>query len=537
MQTSARTPRLLMAAAVVVSLLAGCGEPLTAYYAAGHDPSRVGTVMVLPFMDARTFRSENDPANDTIGTDMRGVFAEALRRQDRFAGVQILEPDLVRPSDSLTVEDALSYGRGHGADLVVVGQVFSYTDTRAASIPPRAGMFVRFVSVPEERLVFVGDHYLNAGAPGAEGGREKQARLVCDAILNSYAKAAESREAGGVVDLRREDVTTRGVANLVPTATENVATVLFLPYHELPNPANLVEKTGGGAVVTSLYQMELARLGSFRLANAQSGQVSSSALLPVEEALSLARQAGADYVVRGQVVEFRRAASVPSLYSVVISTALLAAQVLFAEMSGVDVATEVWRVEDGVCVYAKRDRSRQKYVVQAEKTVRRLAQSTIPELASAINNAPEAGVEPLIDSIVLPPLEVEHSGGDGEDGVTDVEEVAPEEVEGGDVSTDDRGDNDGGDNADGDAETDAVTPEDAAPASGPATEGDNDANAKTNDDTEVEGDPVAESATTEDAVPAEGDSPGRGAEAGDEADAEDAAVKNPFQESMDGLDY
>ncbi|MCC8165732.1 MAG: hypothetical protein LIQ31_06205 [Planctomycetes bacterium] len=175
--------------------------------------------------------------------------------------------------------------------------------------------------------------------------------------------------------------------------------VLILPYHDRPNPNNLIENTGGGEVVTTLYATQLAMDPRIRMLWDATGQARHDRLVTREEAIAMGRLAGADYVMRGQVVEFRRAQSVPSLFSAVISTAVLAAQVFFAEMSGVDVATEVYRVKDGVCVMSRRDRAQQKYVVQAEKTVRRmadgLAAGTIPVFFDP--NAEE--MDPLIDEL------------------------------------------------------------------------------------------------------------------------------------------
>lgn len=395
MTRSGMTVGKLLVCFAVMMALGGCGEPLTMYLVADHNPAEAKRVVVLPFLDVRTFRDENDPLNDRVAAECRDVFLAAMRASETFAGKEIEAPEFDRETDSLTAKQALGYGRSYGADLVIVGQVFSYTETRAASIPPRAGMFVRIFSVPEERLVFVGDHYLYAGAPGAEGGRRRQAELVSEEILKNYTAAAQ----GDIPD--NQDGPRRVVTNVVELQAEDAPRVLVLPYHERHNSANLIEKTGGGAVVTSLFQMELAKLGSFQLISPASPRVSSSALLTPEEAIELAKAEGADFVVRGQVVEFRRAMSVPSLYSAIISTAILAAQVLFAETSGVDIATEVWRVEDGVCVFATRDIAKQKYVVQAERTIRRIANTTIPELASAISNPPADAVAPIIDSITV----------------------------------------------------------------------------------------------------------------------------------------
>ncbi|MCC8180301.1 MAG: hypothetical protein LIP23_05245, partial [Planctomycetes bacterium] len=179
----------------------------------------------------------------------------------------------------------------------------------------------------------------------------------------------------------------------------NAVKLLILPYHERENPNNLTQNTGGGEVVTSLYGSQLALDPAVRVMWDSSASVSHDRLVTREEALRLGKLAGADYVVRGQVVEFRRAQSVPSFYSAVISTAVLAAQVFFAEMSGVDVATEVYRVEDGMCVMSRRDRSQQKYVVQAEKTVRRMAKGMAADVALAITDPESEAMDPLIDEL------------------------------------------------------------------------------------------------------------------------------------------
>ncbi|MBN2713256.1 MAG: hypothetical protein JXR97_12620 [Planctomycetes bacterium] len=374
-------------------LAGGCGEPLTAYRAAGHDPKAVKKMLVLPFLDARTFRDEKDPVNDNLDVEARDIFVSAIKANDLLKDKEIITPDMHRSKDSLTTEQAIALGRKYGADAVVVGQIFSYTETRAASIPPRAGMFIRIFSVPDKRIVFVGDHYQSAGGPGATGGRKRQAEMVAEAIVKSYVvskKETQSAYDPGSILVRTESDKT------------DAPTVLLLPYQERANPSNLIDKTGGGAVVSSLFTMELGKYDSFRIVNPYEGQADSSRLLTPEEAIALAKELGADYVVRGQVVEFRRAMSVPSIYSAIISTAILAAQVLFAEVSGVDVATEVWRVKDGKCIFAKRDVRKQKYVVQAERTVRRIASITVPELVASMSASTKEFPEPLIDAIVVP---------------------------------------------------------------------------------------------------------------------------------------
>ncbi len=151
--------------------------------------------------------------------------------------------------------------------------------------------------------------------------------------------------------------------------------------------------------MTTLYGARLALDPGITLMWDGTGLATHDRLVSREEAVEMGRLAGADFVLRGQVVEFRRAQSVPSFYSAVISTAVLAAQMFFAEMSGVDVATEVYRVSDGVCVMSRRDRSQQKYVVQAEKTVRRLATGMAESVGRVVREEAPEEMDPLIDDL------------------------------------------------------------------------------------------------------------------------------------------
>ncbi len=192
---------------------------------------------------------------------------------------------------------------------------------------------------------------------------------------------------------------TEALVSVLGNARPDAIRVLILPYHDRPNPNNLIENTGGGEVVTTLYATQLAMDPGIRMLWDATGQATHDRLVSREEAIAMGRLAGADYVMRGQVVEFRRAQSVPSLFSAVISTAVLAAQVFFAEMSGVDVATEVYRVKDGMCVMSRRDRAQQKYVVQAEKTVRRMADGLAAGTIPVLFEADPEEMDPLIDEL------------------------------------------------------------------------------------------------------------------------------------------
>ncbi len=374
----------------------GCGDPVTGYRLSGHNPAAVRKILVLPFLDARTFRDQKDPVAGKLGYLARDLFVEVLKKNPVLGNKTILVPEVARDETSLSLAEALDYGFRFDADLVIVGQIFSYTETRAASIPPRAGMFVRFFSVPDRRVVFVGDDYKYAGGPGAKGGRRLQAELVATDLINSYVA---NNPASG--NKGQPDAPARNIPGpiVLKDAPENAPKILVLPYHERNNPNNLISKTGGGAVVTSIFRMELAKRHFAQIFTPAALAAGHKRLLSIDEVLALGREMGVDYVLRGQVVEFRRAMSVPSLYSVIISTAILAAQILFAEVSGVDIATELWRVSDGKCIYAKRDISKQKYVVQAEKTVRRLAVSNADAIAGVIAHAPARLPRPLIDAI------------------------------------------------------------------------------------------------------------------------------------------
>ncbi|MDR0361901.1 MAG: hypothetical protein LBJ46_04340 [Planctomycetota bacterium] len=742
----------IVAAFLLLTLLilatSGCGEPINVYRVSGRNVDPDSRVLVLPFLDTRTFVDPRDPYKDTLGGHARDIFVAAMREHPLARDCEVIAPEMTRPEGSMTLAEVADHGRRHGADYIVAGQIFSYTGTRAASIPPRAGMFIRIVSAHDGSLVFVGDHYQSAPVPGAAGGRELQARNVSTRLIEGFvagvdqdAMAARSRrrlrsdsafasvghhrntrivngneeelpplpplpvvfngepdkgawaeieapaipvileyddfftfEKGdadtaeaavetawndeyGIMDefaadaplppapppvyaeLREEnsaegetpdvaaaadgdlsefaledaaeaeaDVSlshlsdvedlhplappsldgdepaktdadiaaapkTEGaeaapavndpetpevgaeteMAAAAGTTTEHVeyadsyalksgdemaadlfgeemlsamtvlsawhrageesrspaavsaapvemaaevapatsavepmvadvegkrmdeyeaarivsavagavlrpglalgppptaevvsesidavaieqptpvhmvdmvaaaisadapttvsaipangggsardVKILFLPYHDRENPSNLIPHTGGGEVVTALFGARLAMEQGMQVMWPEGWFVSHDRLPTVDEAIQIGSMAGVDYVVRGQVVEFRRAQSVPSFYSAVISTAVLAAQMVFAEMSGVDVATEVYRVSDGKCVVSRRDRSQQKYVVQAEKTVRKLAIGMAASVSKAVLDPAAEAMDSLIDGI------------------------------------------------------------------------------------------------------------------------------------------
>lgn len=190
----------------------------------------------------------------------------------------------------------------------------------------------------------------------------------------------------------------------MPGTSSDGIRILMLPFHERDNPNNLIYNHGGGEVVTTLFGIQLASDPGINLMWDATGRATHQRLLSREEAIEMGRQAGADFVIRGQVVEFRRAQSVPSFYSVIISTAVLAAQLFFAEMSGVDVATEMYRVADGMCVMSRRDRSQQKYVVQTEKTIRRMARNMMADTEKVLRAPAKGAMDPLID--VLAPVSI-----------------------------------------------------------------------------------------------------------------------------------
>ncbi|MCX7934636.1 MAG: hypothetical protein N3A66_05180 [Planctomycetota bacterium] len=374
------------------ALAAGCGEQISAYRLIGHNPAAAKKILILPFLDTRTFKDPRDPHMDTAREKAREIFIAVMRKMPIFQDKEIIAPPADRECVSLSAGRAIALGKQHAADLVIAGQIFSFTETRAASIPPRAGLFVRIFSVADEQLVFVGDDYRAAAGPGARGGREAQLELAAQAILNEYAAInPPSRTAR------------RMLKTEIASAADDAPKVLLLPFHERPNPDNLIAHTGGGEVVTGLFEMELAKDAAFRLIYLPAEAGGHDRLLTPQEALEAAKKLGAAYVIRGQVIEFRRAMSVPSWYSAIISVAILAAQVMFAELSGVDIATEVWRVAGRACVFARRDTEIQKYVVQAEKTVRNIAAVTVPLMKKAMADKEAPAVSPLIDTIILKP--------------------------------------------------------------------------------------------------------------------------------------
>lgn len=753
----------------LLSLIVGCTEAVNTYHVSNATTGLAVTdrVLVLPFLDSRTFTDPNDPYRDTLGEHARDVFTTALKDNASFNGTIVDAPGLPDQKTSLSIAEVADLGRTYGADYVVAGQMFSYTGTRAASIPARAGMFVRIVSARDGSLIFVGDHYQAAAVPGASGGRELQAKLVAEKLVDSFAtrlkssdqamlrqpvagsmlayasippsvgmrrawandttfpepppllpppdftvapvfdetgdttgrlpevppvldygeeddffkfskgdvaaatetktdetesadawvspakankteseelastnEAVEATEAeeefiatappsldettvdneiaentdgnsddavgegttvavmdesvdeevAEVADVQAEEaapvvaasdvdadsdadmateawmltgdelaadlfeeegayetmlalrrqrlatseqsvqteagetiveaevivpqpiveapapvvadsaivpeeetavladaavtsvpveepaeavqqsvddsgymtqrqyfesvgawlpedsavivegtlapqpiVTADVIAQPAPTYavdmvvqqetaalststipdTEFITStimrrgdvkVLILPYHERENPDNLIAHTGGGEVVTALFGAKLAMESGVQVMWSGGNTYTHNYLASVDEAIAYGRMSGVDYVVRGQVVEFRRAQSVPSFYSAVISTAVLAAQIFFAEMSGVDVATEVYRVADGKCIMSHRDRSQQKYVVQAEKTVRKIATSMATDIAAVVKDPAAPDMDPLIDGLTTTPV-------------------------------------------------------------------------------------------------------------------------------------
>ncbi len=377
---------------VICILITGCGSSINAYKKENAGVKRTDKLLVLPFLDSRTF-TDKTKANtiDNIKDITRNIFVDELRKNKKFARTIVIMPKLSPSNYDYSLAKVLRLAKKYDCNIVFCGQIFSFVKTRAASIPPRAGLFIRIYDVRKKAEIFVGESYSAAGAPGARGGREYQCKLASKNILNNFLKGNSATTV------------------TIPNPSKGSPKVLILPYYEKDNPINLIDKTGGGPVVSSIFGMELAKRGKIDVRLGTSlGNVSYGNLIKTAEAIKIGKKEGADYVVRGQVTEFRRAQSVPSLWSAAISLSILAAQVMFAETSGVDIATEVYRVKDGKCIFAKRDISHQKYVVSAEKTVREIAQITIPALSKSIlSKKSQTSVTPIINSITVPKTEKE----------------------------------------------------------------------------------------------------------------------------------
>lgn len=382
---------LFISVLMLVGLLfSGCGSEITAYRYSDCFVESSDKILVLPFLDARTFVDKNDPLKDQVAEKARLIFVEELRKNCDFARAMLIVPKIEGQHSNYSMSDAVLLAGKYNCNIVFCGQVFSFTGTRAASIPPRAGLFVRVFDAAKKKQIFAGESYNAAGVPGADGGREHQCRIAAAKILKNLSQKKSLQTVA------------------IKPVEENAQKILFLPYHERKNPLNMIEKNGGGPVVTSIYGMELARKGKIDvMLDAVAEKADYYNKVTKEDALAIARAAGADYVVRGEVVEFRRAQSVPSLWSAAISLSILAAQVMFAEVSGVDIATEVYRVSDGECLYVNRQISHQKYVVSAEKTVRMLAGPVATEIMAAINNKDALSATPIIDDIEVPDSEEE----------------------------------------------------------------------------------------------------------------------------------
>ncbi|MHC4870611.1 MAG: hypothetical protein ACYTFY_02085 [Planctomycetota bacterium] len=394
--------------------LLGCGSEISAYKYADYQPEKRTKILVLPFLDTRTFKDKADPLKDKVAERARLLFIKELRAHKKLNRAIVIAPELEKRSHDYSLYDVKCFAEKYNSELVFCGQVFSFTGTRAASIPPRSGLFVRAFDGANGKLVFAGESYNAAGVPGADGGREHQCSVAAAAVVRNFIEESSAATA------------------VIKSVTPDLPKVLILPFRERKNPINLIENNGGGPVVTSIYGMELARSGRLNvLHGVNSDKAGFQEPLSSETALKLAADAGADYVIRGEVVEFRRAQSVPSLWSAAISLSILAAQVMFAEVSGVDIAAEIYRVSDGACIYAKRDISHQKYVVSAEKTVRVIAVTNASQMVYAIeNNAGQNPVKPLIDSIEVPKTKEEIEAAAKKLAGTENKEILPPESAG-----------------------------------------------------------------------------------------------------------
>ena len=320
---------------------------------------------------------------------------------DSSAMAMALTPDDIRPVPDAAFSpleidpDTLTVRRSQPAPTQPAARTTAATGPRTPAYAPLPG------PITNARLREIG---VPAHPPGT-------AEVAATATVNdgdgpfySEPMAVEQPRTYKLVDLSEDPAAVRQddapeISAPRKSGDDNAIRVLLLPYHDRDNENNLIANTGGGEVVTTLYGTQLALDPGLRVMWDATGMATHNRLLSIDEALELAQLAGADYVMRGQVVEFRRAQSVPSFYSAVISTAVLAAQVFFAEMSGVDVATEVYRVRDGECIMSRRDRAQQKYVVQAEKTVRRLAIGMADSVSRALRDPNPETMDPLIDEV------------------------------------------------------------------------------------------------------------------------------------------
>ncbi len=178
---------------LLLAYASGCSDPYTMYQASGAKVGTGETVLVMPFMDTRTFLAKNDPHRDDVGVYVRDIFADVLRERTAERGAEILTPDMPKQERSLSTAEIAEIGRLHGAAAVVAGQVFSFNATRAASIPPRAGMFVRVISSKTGAVLFAGDHYSASSVPFVGDDRDDQAHLVATKLVEGFLRESESR--------------------------------------------------------------------------------------------------------------------------------------------------------------------------------------------------------------------------------------------------------------------------------------------------------------------------------------------------------
>lgn len=363
---------LLSLGIICVTFLCGCEPTITNSRVHGHTPESTRVVLVLPFLDTRSITdADKNPDDIHAAEQVRRFFVEEFQKNPTIRRKIVIAPMMNRPQHSITTNEAVAYGKQYKADLVVAGQLFFYLDERGLDIPARAGMFVRMFSVPENRQVFAGEHFLK----GSTGGKAAQARAVARVILSHY--------------------TDKSSAPTTPAADASAPSIMVLPFMDVSNPDNVIENTGGGAIATSLYSMELELSGKVRVLAPQDEALSHVGMVSLQEALDAARAIKADYVLRGAVFEFRRAKDQPSM---LLGTYGLVVQFMIAEMSAADIACELYRVSDGMCVYATRESSRMKYRVMTEMSVRGMAKDTAMGLFRSMHA--KTAVAPILEKAI-----------------------------------------------------------------------------------------------------------------------------------------
>ena len=104
-----------LALALLLLFASGCTDPHTMYQVSGRPVQTGQKIMVMPFMDTRTFSAKDDPHKDDVGLHVRDIFADVLRDKTDGTGAEIMAPDMAQPTQSMSTAEVAEIGQpDHG---------------------------------------------------------------------------------------------------------------------------------------------------------------------------------------------------------------------------------------------------------------------------------------------------------------------------------------------------------------------------------------------------------------------------------------